>query len=306
MVTANGRSTRTSNIGPIESNPQPRISTNNLNTRNSNLTIDSLCSTNNSSENSNSSIAVTNLQMLKDPAKFCGKENEDFMAWLEDFNAYIKRFNISPDSRLSIFRTSLGGNARTALDGFELDEIDTYEKICDSFQSVFAPDYDVSDWLKRLHNLSQNQDENIRLFAQRVRRHVQKALSDCSKDLREKHSIVHFIKGLKPDISKKLQHYTFKTLTEAIDKSIHRDTEFKNKKPRNASLNLIECDEEESEEESDQPSKIRKISSVEMPKRNGGSQQVEVYRVNLFIEVYSYLRIIIINSNCKTIINIIL
>ena len=287
MVTAEGRSQASVNKNTNKNQSSSSIvnlSNTNSSSVNSEAITSGLYALNNSNSTLNSTSVNNNLlssslQMLKDPAKFNGAENEDYMAWLEDFNSYIDRFSISQESKLSIFRTSLGGSARTALDGFEQDEIDTYEKISKAFESVFAPEHEVSDWLKKLNNLTQNPDENIRVFAQRVRRHVQKALPDCTKELREKHVIVHFIKGLKTEISKKLQSYSFLTLADAIKKSIRCETEIKNRKPKSVSLNNIEFNEEEEDvdEDDELPMKVKKVSSIEIPKRNGGKQQITLF-----------------------------
>ena len=128
--------------------------------------------------------------------QFKGTKDEDFLTWFEDFKLTSERTCSNEEERLAIFKTYLAGDARHVYEGFNVNEVNTFDKAGAMMNDVFALARDRQEWILHLRDLKKKEPETIRVFAYRTARIVRQAYPQADNNTYTSLSIDYFTRGL--------------------------------------------------------------------------------------------------------------
>ncbi|KAK4021724.1 hypothetical protein OUZ56_003633 [Daphnia magna] len=169
------------------------------------------------------------MQAFSSVAIFCDRQRSGrFDDWAAHLDATLDLGNFEEAPKLSLMRSKLYGEAAEEFDNFKLDNpirAQEYSAVKERLFKLFHSTETRSQRSVEFNNMRREPEENMRRYANRVRKAVYKAypmegvLDAATTASREQMMMDRFIEGLEHDLQPRLKHKQFNSFEALIDKA---------------------------------------------------------------------------------------
>ena len=169
------------------------------------------------------------MQAMISVSIFCDRETSGrFDDWIAHLESALDLGEFEEGRKLQLLRTKLYGAAAEELDTFKLENpirANCYKEVKARLMRLFHSMETRSQRSVEFHNMSREPEENMRRYANRMRKAFHLAYPLINKnDLstnasREQMLMDRFIEGLQPDLQIRLKHKDFHSFEKLIDKA---------------------------------------------------------------------------------------
>lgn len=169
------------------------------------------------------------MQALIAVSIFCDRDTSGrFDDWVAHLESALNLGEFEESRKLQLMRTKLYGEAAEEFDTFKLDNpirARNYNDVKSRLHKLFHSMETRSQRSVEFHNMSREPEENMRRYANRMRKAFHLAyplngkLDSSTSASREQMMMDRFIEGLQPDLQARLKHKDFPSLEKLIDKA---------------------------------------------------------------------------------------
>lgn len=169
------------------------------------------------------------MQALISVAIFCDKETSGrFDNWIAHLESALDLGDFEEGRKLQLLRSKLYGEAAEEFDTFKLDSpirSASYKEVKARLMKLFHSTETRSQRSVEFHNMCREPEENMRRYANRMRKAFYLAYPLAGKNdpsttaSREQMLMDRFIEGLQPELQSRLKHKEFGSFEKLIDKA---------------------------------------------------------------------------------------
>ena len=152
------------------------------------------------------------------PPSFEGNQGDDFLNWIDRFDAWCAVHAPSQNDRLKLFPTVLGGPAFTVYRELAPDRKDNYDRVKADFTAAFSSETYIEAFRAELTTRGRKPNENLVVYAGELRRLVRRAYPKYNAEAMEDVILHRFLAGI-GEIGVKVQNKDPKNVAEAIEKA---------------------------------------------------------------------------------------
>ena len=169
------------------------------------------------------------MQALISVTIFCDRDTSGrFDDWIAHLEAALALGDFDESRKLQLMRSKLYGEAAEEFDTFKLDNpirARSYTEVRSRLMKLFHSMETRSQRSVEFHNMSREPEENMRRYANRMRKAFHLAyplkgtLDPSTNASREQMMMDRFIEGLQSDLQARLKHKEFPSFEKLIDKA---------------------------------------------------------------------------------------
>ena len=201
---------------------------------------------------------------ILDIEKFSATANQDFSRWIEDFN--FRTNTEDENTKLGLLKVYLGGDAREVLDSLSVDVSRSYLRTVDALKKFFDKN-STSELLDALESIKLEPHQSLKLFGVRISNLVKKLYPGNEEAVNESIIVNYFIRGLDPEVGRRLRIRKHETLAYAINKAEVIVEELRTKTTEKSVVNAVET-QRETKEEDDYKALINLLKKLNTNERN--------------------------------------
>lgn len=150
------------------------------------------------------------------PCPFFGNLDEDFDAWIKNFDRIAKANGWSKEKRCITIPAFLRDRAAEHYESLEEDAKDDYDILCESLRERFIPKELQTLYYSNLFGCKQKDQQSVDDYASEITKLTSRAYVEMPKRQKEILTKEHFVQGLNPDLKRFVLMSNPKTFEEAF------------------------------------------------------------------------------------------